>query len=302
MKPLAIAAVLSIAIAFQASGCNLAPNPSFEDGTSGPAGWRLMSFQGQEEPVWDTSVAHTGQRSVRIDVPAASGEIVSGWHSDPIPVDVSKQYCFSVWAKATPSLVDRVAVVLQIRELDVQGNPDGLGVGPYNERSVSTEWAELRTVKPRLGEAIEGGAGWGPETASAILDINFFAPDQRGLQGTIWLDDVFFGDCAPEASTPRPPSDLSVQVMFWDFLDPQTGQMSGGCGSSLTWQDNSDSEDAFRIERRAANSQEWEPIEGVPADSTTYFDSGRCDGDCYRVAAVGAAGISAYSNEACSGQ
>ena len=303
MERMLVGVVLSAVGALLVSGCNLAPNPSFEEGTSGPAGWRLMSLHGQEVPTWEASVAHTGSRSLKIDIPAASGAIVSGWHSDPIPVDVSKQYCFSVWAKATPSLIDRVVLVLMVRELDAHGNPSaGLGVGPYNERDVSTEWAELSRVKARLGEAIEAGAGWRAETASAVLDIDFLALDQGGLQGAIWLDDVFFGECGPDASGLGAPSNLLVQVMHWDSFDPETGQISGGCGGSLIWQDNSDNETGFKIERRASDSGEWEVVLQVPPDSTSYVDQGRCGGYCYRVAAVGATGISDYSNEACPGQ
>jgi len=73
----------------------------------------------------------------------------------------------------------------------------------------------------------------------------------------------------------------------------------------LNWQDNSDNEDGFGIERQASDGT-WGPpdvSEGltVPTNITTYTDfSLGTENRCFRVFAFNASGESARSNEACS--
>ncbi len=69
---------------------------------------------------------------------------------------------------------------------------------------------------------------------------------------------------------------------------------------TLTWQDNSDNEDGFKIERKSGPTDTFGEIATVGANVTTYTDN-VADGQqrCYRVRAFNAAGNSAYTNEAC---
>lgn len=68
----------------------------------------------------------------------------------------------------------------------------------------------------------------------------------------------------------------------------------------LHWQDNSDNEDGFRIERKAAAGSYTE-IDTVEANVTSYSDPGLEEGTlyCYRVRAYNGQGNSDYSNESC---
>jgi hypothetical protein len=70
----------------------------------------------------------------------------------------------------------------------------------------------------------------------------------------------------------------------------------------LIWQDNSDNEDGFKIERKTPSipGDTFGEINQVAANVTTYTDS-VTDGQqrCYRVRAFNATGNSAYTNEAC---
>ena len=70
---------------------------------------------------------------------------------------------------------------------------------------------------------------------------------------------------------------------------------------TLTWTDNSDNEDGFRIERKTGTSGTFAQIATVGANVTSYIDSGLTSGTifCYRLLAYNVAGDSAYSNEAC---
>lgn len=66
----------------------------------------------------------------------------------------------------------------------------------------------------------------------------------------------------------------------------------------LTWRDNSLHEDGFRIERRTASSLNFVEIASVPANVTSYVDTGLHPGTTYtyRVRAYKAAVTSDYSN------
>lgn len=67
----------------------------------------------------------------------------------------------------------------------------------------------------------------------------------------------------------------------------------------LSWQDNSDDEDGFIVERRM-NGGEWSVIATLDADVEIYQDKGllRDTEYTYRVAAFHMFGYSDYSNEA----
>jgi hypothetical protein len=68
---------------------------------------------------------------------------------------------------------------------------------------------------------------------------------------------------------------------------------------NLSWQDNSDNEIGFKIERKTGAGGTYSEIATLAADVTTYSDTG-LSGDTtyyYRVRAYNAAGDSSYSNE-----
>lgn len=71
---------------------------------------------------------------------------------------------------------------------------------------------------------------------------------------------------------------------------------------NLTWQDNSDNEDGFKIERKTPSipGDTFGEIAQVGAGVETYKDT-VADGQerCFRVRAFNAAGDSAFTNEAC---
>jgi hypothetical protein len=70
---------------------------------------------------------------------------------------------------------------------------------------------------------------------------------------------------------------------------------------TLTWQDNSNDEDDFAIERKTGTNGAYSQIASVAADVTSYVDTNVNSGAtyCYRVQAVNSAGASDFSNEAC---
>jgi hypothetical protein len=70
---------------------------------------------------------------------------------------------------------------------------------------------------------------------------------------------------------------------------------------TLTWQDNSNNENDFAIERKTGTNGAYNQIASVAANVTSYMDNGVTRGVtyCYRVQAVNSTGASAYTNEAC---
>jgi Divergent InlB B-repeat domain len=70
---------------------------------------------------------------------------------------------------------------------------------------------------------------------------------------------------------------------------------------TLTWADNSNNEDSFKIERKVGTAAEYTQIAVVGPNSTSYVDTGLAASTtyCYRVRADNSAGDSPYSNEAC---
>jgi DNA-binding beta-propeller fold protein YncE len=88
------------------------------------------------------------------------------------------------------------------------------------------------------------------------------------------------------ANKPNPPSCLSASGVSSDRIN-------------LTWVDNSDDEDGFKIERKPQGGS-YSVIDTVAADTTGYSDAGLiADTYCYRVMAYNVAGNSGYSNEHC---
>ncbi|MCS6936583.1 MAG: PQQ-binding-like beta-propeller repeat protein [Candidatus Bipolaricaulota bacterium] len=69
----------------------------------------------------------------------------------------------------------------------------------------------------------------------------------------------------------------------------------------LTWQDRSDNEEGFSIERRFAQDVEYEEIARVPANVTSFIDELSLPETpyCYRVRAFTRSGQSTYTNESC---
>lgn len=69
----------------------------------------------------------------------------------------------------------------------------------------------------------------------------------------------------------------------------------------LTWNDNSDNEAGFKIERKVGTTGSYAQVAVVGPNLVSYVDLGRTLGVtyCYRARAYNAVGESAYSNEAC---
>jgi hypothetical protein len=82
-----------------------------------------------------------------------------------------------------------------------------------------------------------------------------------------------------------------------------TQSSSGGANAGvldMTWIDNANNEDGFKIERKTAAGS-YAQIAVVAANSTTYQDTNvtKMVNYCYRVRAFNTAGDSAYASQSC---
>ncbi len=75
---------------------NLIQNPGFEIGTPIPTNWGFNTQNGIT-PLLDSTVFHSGAKSVKILVPGTTPLISGGAYSDMIPVKPNTQYTLSGW-------------------------------------------------------------------------------------------------------------------------------------------------------------------------------------------------------------
>ena len=70
---------------------------------------------------------------------------------------------------------------------------------------------------------------------------------------------------------------------------------------TLSWSDNSNNEDGFRIEKRTGTTGTYAEIAALGVNAASYTDVNLANGTtyCYRVRAYNAGGASGYSNEQC---
>ena len=80
-----------------------------------------------------------------------------------------------------------------------------------------------------------------------------------------------------------------------------TVSLASAAKLTLTWVDNSNSENGFRIERRIGTSGSYQQYAQVAANALTYTDSNVSGATayCYRMTAFNSVGTSGFSNEDC---
>ncbi|MGC4088168.1 MAG: hypothetical protein QM756_09760 [Polyangiaceae bacterium] len=78
-------------------GPNLLSDPSLEQGSGGaPTGWSTTAWQSSTTFAWDSSVKHTGSRSVSINSPSGND---AEWRRSASGLTVGKPYLLCGWIK-----------------------------------------------------------------------------------------------------------------------------------------------------------------------------------------------------------
>ncbi len=152
----------------------------------------------------------------------------------------------------------------------------------------NTTWGLSRVSLPASVAPITNGTFTFNVTAPSTPGTYYFQWMMVRDGGTGW-----FGNSSPlSAVNVTPPPPAAPSNMFVGVVWPGVTEIT------ITWTDNSNNEDGFKVERQNGNSG-WIQIATVGANVTTYTDTGlSLDTQyCYRVRAYNAAGgNSAYAS------
>jgi hypothetical protein len=78
---------------------NTVNNPGFENGTSMPSNWTMVTVNGNT-PIWDNTIYHSGTRSIKMSILGTTDSISGNPRSDLIAADSDREYTLSVWGRA----------------------------------------------------------------------------------------------------------------------------------------------------------------------------------------------------------
>jgi hypothetical protein len=175
--------------------------------------------------------------------------------------------------------------------------------------SVNFNWG---TAGPGNGiNTDQFSARWTGNFSFSAGTYTFTATADDGIR--LWVDGTLIIDQWKDQSATTYQATITftagthaIKVEYYDNSGDavaQLGWQAAPTPSHLTvsWQDMSNNEDGFAIERRLGSSGTYAQITTVAANNTSYYDSGVLSGSqyCYRVKAFTATASSAYSNEAC---
>ena len=162
--------------------------------------------------------------------------------------------------------------------------------------SGSTSTVATPTITPN-GGSFTGSVSVTLQTSTSGASIFYTTNGSTPTQSSIFYSGAFAltSSATVNAIALKSDSNPSAQASASFTITPSTSQLT------LTWQDNSNDEDNFAIERKTATSGTYTQIALVAANSTSYVDTTVSKGInyCYRVRAVNSAGASAYTNETC---
>jgi hypothetical protein len=158
----------------------------------------------------------------------------------------------------------------------VTSSPSGISCGASCSAVFPTGTTVTLTAAPASGSTFSSWSGACTSTGNCTVTLDA----DRSVTATF------------NASIPSPTAPTWLRV---DTISGNTTQLR------LTWQDNSNNEAGFKVERKAGCCGPWTEIATLSANSTTYLSGGlTCGPDpyAYRVWAFNTGGLSAKTNEA----
>lgn len=245
-----------------------------ERSTDGGGSWLLLAEVGADTTTYaDSGLSACQEFSYRVRAERSSDGAVSS---------------YSNVASATPDCPPPVA-------------PDNLTATSISETAIALSWSDNSDDETgfRIERSDDAGTTWASladvaadstsytdSGLSACQEFSYRVRAERSLDGAVSsYSNVTSAttDCSPPAA----PDELTATAVSTNAIE-------------LVWNDNSDGETAFRIERSDDEGTSWALLADVAADSTSYTDSGlsACQEFSYRVRAERSSDgtASSYSN------
>ena len=112
----------NISIPDQRISNNLAPNPSFDQGSTSPTGWTASTRGSDAVLEWDEKITRNGDHSLKISGSRSSNRGWPGWETvEVLPIEPGEEYKFSVWTY----IESRAIIWMDIDILDSSGKSLG---------------------------------------------------------------------------------------------------------------------------------------------------------------------------------
>jgi len=168
---------------------NLAPNPSFENGTSFPNGWDQSIYNGTGNISWSTAHGHSGSYSIKVSNTSKENLNWACWFGvvtkEFINVDISSTYELSVWYMYTtiPTLSEKTGLTIYLLEYDANGNwLQAYGVRGRSTNAVKNTWYELTT-------SMYDPSRFHAQTAKVEIEV-VYSCNQKTDNTVVYFDDV----------------------------------------------------------------------------------------------------------------
>ena len=206
-------------------GPNLAPNPSFEEGTTMPLGW-TYDPNGTGIHHWDSNYAHSGLKSIGVLNLTNNWWEGVNWQSDFIPVDYEKNsYMLSGWYKFIGAQGYGQYAFFHIEEYDENYLLHGGGGYGYGYTS---EWTRSLNDTTSMNSYIK--------YVKIVLGQEATAPDPS-LE--VRFDDIYFGvwNTVPNAPTIDGTTNGKIKTLY-TFTFTTTDPDKDNVTYQIDWGDN----------------------------------------------------------------
>jgi len=195
----------------------------------------------------------------------------------------NSDYSNVVWdtTKQSPdSPTQLVAQAVSVNEIDVSWNDnsdDEDGFGIERKDSTTGQWFAIGSVNKNITIYHDMGLNMGQTYFYRVYAYNSFGNSGYSNEAS-----------ATTGRIPDAPTNLLTKLLDNRHIE-------------LTWQDNSDDESGFAVERKLDENGQWTLLDSLTFNQTVFHDSIVTEGvvQCYRVSAYNQWGNSTCSNTAC---